>query len=483
MEDTEIIEKGLLLEAASKQGDGFTTLTFPVFCEEVKIISYVAAPMVFVNLSQYFLQVISLMMVGHLGELALSSTAIAVSFCAVTGFSLLYGMSTAMETLCGQAYGAQQYQKLGILIYTAIFCLILACFPLTLLWLCMPKIFIAIGQDPLISQEAGKFTLWLLPALFAYATLQPLVRFFQVQSLIFPLLVSACATICFHIFICWTLVFKFGLGNFGAALSIGISYWLNVIFLGLYMNYSPACSNTRGVSISMELIFQGMGEFFRFAIPSAFMICLEWWSYEFLTVLSGLLPNPKLETSVLSVCLSTLSTLYAIPEGLGAAASTRVSNELGARNPNAARIAVWTLMILTAVETAIVSLALLASRNVFGYIFSNEEEVVDYVRIMAPLVCLCLIWNSFEGVLSGVARGCGWQDLGAYVNLAAYYLFGIPIGALLGFWLQFRGKGLWIGIQAGAFLQTLLLSLITACTNWERQASKARERLFEERLE
>ncbi|OMO51366.1 Multi antimicrobial extrusion protein [Corchorus olitorius] len=337
MEDTESIEKGLLLEAASKQGDGFTAFTFPVFCEEVKRISYVAAPMVFVNLSQYFLQVISLMMVGHLGELALSSTAIAVSFCAVTGFSLLYGMSTAMETLCGQAYGAQQYQKLGILIYTAIFCLILACFPLTLLWLCMPKMFIAIGQDPLISQEAGKFTLWLLPALFAYATLQPLVRFFQVQSLIFPLLVSACATICFHIFICWTLVFKFGLGNFGAALSI---------------------------------------------------------------VLSGLLPNPKLETSVLSVCLSTLSTLYAIPEGLGAAASTRVSNELGARNPNAARIAVWTVMILTAFETAIVSLALLASRNVFGYIFSNEEEVVDYVRIMAPLVCLCLIWNSFEGVLS-----------------------------------------------------------------------------------
>lgn len=70
---------------------------------------------------------------------------------------------------------------------------------------------------------------------------------------------------------------------------------------------------------------------------------------------------------------------------------------------------------------------------------------------------------------SGVARGCGWQDLGAYANLAAYYLCGIPIAAALGFWLELRGQGLWIGILAGAFLQTVLLSIITSCTNWEKQ--------------
>lgn len=69
----------------------------------------------------------------------------------------------------------------------------------------------------------------------------------------------------------------------------------------------------------------------------------------------------------------------------------------------------------------------------------------------------------------GVARGCGWQHIGAYVNLAAFYLFGIPIAAVLGFWVGIRGKGLWIGIQAGAFLQTVMLSVITCCTNWEKQ--------------
>ncbi|GMY18483.1 protein DETOXIFICATION 12-like [Fagus crenata] len=452
------------------------SLTWANFSEELKRLGFLAGPLVIVTFSQYLLQVISLMMVGHLGELALSSTAIAISLCGVTGFSLLLGMASALETLCGQAYGAQQYQKIGIQTYTAIFSLILVCLPLSLIWIYMGKLLSFIGQDPLISYEAGKFTMWLVPALFAYATLQPLVRYFQTQSLVKPMLISSCAILCFHIPLCWILVFKSGLENLGAAVAISISYWLNVILLGLYMKYYSACKKTL-VPISMEL-FQGIGEFFRFAIPSTVMTCLEWWSFELLILLSGLLPNPELETSVLSVCLATISTLYTIPIGLGSAASTRVSNELGAGNPQVARVVVFAVLFLAIIETSIVSTILFASRRVFGYTFSNEKEVVDYVTTMAPLASLSVILDSIQGVLAGVARGSGWQHLGAYVNLGAFYLCGIPVAAVLGFLTKLRGKGLWIGIQIGSFVQTVMLSIITSCTNWEIQASKARERVF-----
>lgn len=386
------------------------------------------------------------------------------------------GMSSALETLCGQAYGAKQYQKLGTQTYTAIFCLVLVCIPLSVLWMYLGKILVFVGQDPAISHEAGKFIMWLVPALFAYAILQPLVRYFQSQSLVMPMLFSSCACLCFHIPLCWVLVFKAGLYNIGAAIALCISFWLNVIFLVLYMMYSPTCAKTRA-PISME-IFQGVGEFFRFAIPSAVMICLEWWSFELLVLLSGLLPNPELETSVLSICLTTIATLYAIPYGVGAAGSTRVSNELGAGNPQAARMVVYAVMLIAVIETTIVSTTLFASRHVFGYLFSNEKEVVDYVTTIAPLVCLSVIMDSLQGVLSGIARGTGWQHIGAYINLGAFYLCGIPVAAMLGFWLQLKGLGLWVGIQVGAFTQTLLLSIVTGCTNWEKQAAEARERIF-----
>ncbi|KAK1416095.1 hypothetical protein QVD17_31883 [Tagetes erecta] len=471
------MEEGLIL----KQRDNNNRLTWRVLVTEMKKLGFVAGPMVAVTLSQYLLQVIAVTMVGHLGELALSSTSIAISFTSVTGFSLIMGMSSALETLCGQAYGAQQYKKVGIQTYTAIFSLLLVCVPLSIFWRYTGSLLVLIGQNPLISQEAGEFITWLIPALFASAIIQPLIRYFQMQSMLLPMLASSTFALCLHIPLCWALVYKTGLGNVGAAISIGVAMWSNAIFLFFYMKYSPACAKTRS-PISLE-VFQGMKQFFSFAIPSAVMICLEWWSYEFLILLSGLLPNPELETSVLSVCLNTIATLYAIPYGFAAGVSTRVSNELGAGNPQGARVAVKAIMILAVIETSIVSMIVFLNRHIFGYIFTNEKEVVDYVTKIAPLLCINIIMDSLQGTLSGVARGVGWQHLGAYANLAAFYLVGIPVAALLGFRTSLRGEGLWIGILVGATIQVVLLSVVTICTNYEKQATKARERVLEEERE
>ncbi|KAJ9554212.1 hypothetical protein OSB04_018257 [Centaurea solstitialis] len=80
------MEEGLL----QKQGDDDQRLlTWRVLVEEMKKLGYIAGPMAAVTLSQYLLQVISVMMVGHLGELSLSSTSIAISLSSVTGFSLI----------------------------------------------------------------------------------------------------------------------------------------------------------------------------------------------------------------------------------------------------------------------------------------------------------------------------------------------------------------------------------------------------------
>jgi multidrug resistance protein, MATE family len=65
------------------------TPTWSVIAEELKKLCYLAGPMVAVTSSQLLLPVISVMMVGHLGELSLASTSMANSLCSVTGFSLL----------------------------------------------------------------------------------------------------------------------------------------------------------------------------------------------------------------------------------------------------------------------------------------------------------------------------------------------------------------------------------------------------------
>ncbi|OMO73239.1 Multi antimicrobial extrusion protein, partial [Corchorus olitorius] len=88
--------------------------------------------------------------------------------------------------------------------------------------------------------------------------------------------------------------------------------------------------------------------------------------------------------------------------GLGAAASTRVSNELGAGNPNKAKKAMVVTLKLSIILILAVVLAL-----AFGH----------------------KVW-------AGVARGCGWQHVVVWANLATFYFIGMPIACLL----QFVGK-------------------------------------------
>lgn len=99
----------------------------------------------------------------------------------------------------------------------------------------MGKVLILLGQDPDIFVEACNYAIWLILALFGYGILRSLSHNLQPQSLILAFFLSSCATLCLQILLCWGLVSKTDFGNTGAELSIGISYWFNVIILALYM--------------------------------------------------------------------------------------------------------------------------------------------------------------------------------------------------------------------------------------------------------
>ncbi|CAN4106922.1 unnamed protein product [Withania somnifera] len=280
------------------------------YLEEERKILALAGPLMSVNFLLYCLQVISVMFVGHLGELILSGASMASLFATVTGFSLLMGMGSAPDTICGQSYGLKQE---------------IMCF--------------------------------MIPSIFAYGLLHCQIRFLQTQNNVLPMVLTAGATTLLHLFTCWFLVLKTGLGKKGAALANAMSYWVNVFLLGAYIRISPSCKNTwTGLSIAA---FSVIPRYLRLAIPSAIMLC---WSFEMMVLLFGLLPNPKLETSVLSISLNTSTMIYMLPFGLSGATSIRVANELGAGQPKAARAA-YTALFLATTEGILVAMLFTAMRK------------------------------------------------------------------------------------------------------------------------
>ncbi|XP_021727120.1 protein DETOXIFICATION 16-like [Chenopodium quinoa] len=425
--------------------------------------------------------IISLMMFGHLGELPLSAASMATSFAYVTGFSVLLGMASALETVCGQSYGAEKYNMVGIHTQRAMVLLMLISIPISVIWSYTETILVTLGQDHDIAAGAALYARFMIPSLFSYSLLQCLIRFFQTQNIVIPMMLTSGVTTLCRILICWLLVFKFALGIKGAALANTISYWINCLLLALYVKFSSSCSRTWTSSFS-KASFLGIPALLRLAIPSAVMVCLEMWSFEMIVLLSGLLPNPALETSVLSISLNTTSLVWVVPEGFSGAVSTRVSNELGAGNPEAARLAVYIVLCMTVSESIVVGLILLLIRNVWGYAYSSEVEVVRYLASMMPLLAITNFVDGLTCVLSGTARGCGWQKIGAYINLGSFYLVGLPVAILLAFFMHIGGKGLWLWILCAITLQAISFLAITMKTNWEEEAKKATERVFESKV-
>ncbi|MBA0873929.1 hypothetical protein Goshw_009338 [Gossypium schwendimanii] len=199
------------------------------------------------------------------------------------------------------------------------------------------------------------------------------------------------------------------------------------------------------------------------------MISLELWYNTILVLLTGNLKNAEVAIDALAICLNINGWEMMISLGFLAAASVRVSNELGRGNAKGAKFSIIMTTLTSLCIGFVLFLVFLCLRGRLAYIFTSSEEVAEAVADLSPLLASSILVNSVQPVLSGVAVGAGWQRVVAWVNIASYYLVGIPIGVVLGYVWNMHVKGVWIGMLLGTLLQTIVLVVITWRTDWDKQ--------------
>ncbi|XP_073029792.1 protein DETOXIFICATION 18-like [Primulina eburnea] len=456
-------EAGTPLLVRKKEG-GWLSKVIDV--EEAKDQMLFALPMILTNVSYYFIPLVSVMFAGHLGELELAGSNLANSWAAVTGYALMVGLSGALETLCGQGYGAKLYGMLGIYLQASCIITIVFTIAVSILWWFSDSVLIFLHQDAQIADQAGLYLKYLIPGLFAYGFLQNLLRFLQTQCVVMPLVVCSLVPLALHLGIVYVLVHWTTLGYRGAPVAASISLWISVLMLSLYVLKAKKFENTwEGFTReSFSHVFTN----FKIALPSAAMVCLEYWAFEILVLLAGLMPNSEVTTSLIAMCVNTEAILFMVAYGLSAAASTRVSNELGAENPARARHAMVVTLKLTVLVVVCVVLALFFGHNMWASSFSDSHVIIDAFASMTPLLIASVTCDFIQGILSGVARGCGWQHLAVFINLGTFYCIGMPVAGLLGFKFKLYAKGLWIGLVCGLSVQMIGLLLLSKFSKWTR---------------
>ncbi|KAK6269993.1 hypothetical protein POUND7_007098 [Theobroma cacao] len=239
--------------------------------EELKKQVLFSLPMVLTNAFYYAITLVSVMFAGHLGELELAGATLANSWATVSGFAFMIGLSGALETLCGQGFGAKTYRVLGI--YLQASCIISCLFSIiiSIIWFYTEPILILLHQEPQIAKKADLYIKYLIPAVFAFGFIQNVLRFLQTQSILMPLVLFSGLPLALHFGIVYTLVHWTSLGFKGASLASSISLWISFIFLATYVVCSKKFEHTWG-GFSSES-FRHIVTNLRLSLPSAAMVC------------------------------------------------------------------------------------------------------------------------------------------------------------------------------------------------------------------
>ncbi|CAN6470781.1 unnamed protein product [Victoria cruziana] len=266
---------------------------------ESRILWRLSAPAIIIMIFNFMLSFVSQMFAGHLGEDQLAGASIASVGLQGLAYGIMLGMASAVQTLCGQAYGQRKYSMMGVICQKSMIIMGLTALALAFVYFYSYHLLKLIGQSTEVSIYGQVFSRGLIPQLFAFALYCPMQRFLQAQNIVNPVAYFSVATFILHVLLSWLAVDKLGFGLFGAAATLSLSWWVLVVLTGAYILVTPSCARSwTGFS---PQAFNGLWSFFKLTVASAFMLCLEIWYTQGLVIISGLLPNPEVSLDSISV--------------------------------------------------------------------------------------------------------------------------------------------------------------------------------------
>ncbi|ORX94021.1 MATE efflux family protein [Basidiobolus meristosporus CBS 931.73] len=442
---------------------------------EIWTLLKLSAPVILTYLLQSSIQLASVFSLGHLGPTELAVSALASMYAAVTCWSVSIGISTALDTLGSQAFtGSDDPHALGIYLQRALCIMLLLFAPISYLWWNAEYLLLWLNQDPELAALSGVFMRYLLPGAFPFVCFECLKRYLQAQGIMhastYVLLITSPLNMFTNYWFVWGE--PFNLGFIGAPLATSCTYMLMLVLLILYTKYVAGGDCWGGWS---RKALEGWAPFLKLALPGTVMICCEWWAFEVSALATAYFGTTSLAAQ--SIILTTCSMFYTVPMGISIACSNRIGNLLGASRANHARLSSNCSLLLAIMFGLFNSTLLFSLRNVWGYLFNNDEAVIKLVAAVLPIGAMFQVFDGLGGVTGGIIRGQGKQEVGAYVNIAAYYLIAFPIGYYLAFVREMGLAGIWWGLLTALVVVSVGQGAAILFTNWTEEVRKCKERV------
>ncbi|XP_076950346.1 protein DETOXIFICATION 24-like [Bidens hawaiensis] len=441
---------------------------------EAKKIWMVALPGIISRVCAFGTIVVTQSFIGHISDIDLAGYALIQTLSVRFVNGILLGMSSATETLCGQAFGAGQHHMMGIYLQRSWIIDFITLTVLLPVFIFGTQIYKLVGEEESIANSGGYISLWFIPFVYNFVFSLTIQMYLQAQlkNMIIAWLLAFQFAI--HIPLSLLFVYKLNMGVSGAMIALSMSSWFLVIGELIYIFGGWCPHSWKGFTVAA---FKDLVPVVKLSLSSGVMVCLELWYYAILVLLAGYMVDAEVAISAFSICLNVSAWEFMISMGFLGAACVRVANELGRGNAKAVRFSIQVLLGTSIAIGLSFFVLCLAFGKKLAYVFTDDDRVADTVSDLSLLLSFSVLLNSIYPVLSGVAVGAGLQSTVAVVNLLCFYLIGVPLGAFLGYLTSLQVKGIWFGMMGGVLTQTITLVYMTWRTDWDDQVRKASQRL------
>lgn len=440
-------------------GDYFKATTFE---KEYKTIAGYSIPLIFTFLLEQIFPLVCSLTVGHLGKTELAAVSLASMTSNIT-LAIFAGIATSLDTLCPQAFGAGRYYSVGVHLQRCILMSFLIYIPFAIFWWYSKECLSLVVPEKELILLTSKFLRVLILGAPAYILFENLKRYLQCQGIfdagIYVLIICAPT----NVLISYTLVWNkyIGVGFLGAAIAVVINFWMMFLLLLAYTIKFNGKKCWGGFS---KKALTHWKDLWHLASSGIVMLEAEELSYELLTLFSSYFGVDYLAAQ--SAMSTTAALLYMIPFAIGISTSTRIANYIGAKKPECANISGRVGLTYSFGAGLFNCFLLIFGRNYIAGIFTKDENVQNLIRQVLPLVGVVQNFDALNAVAGSCLRGQGMQALGSLVNLITYYIFAIPLAFILGWALDLKLYGLWIGIGSGMLIIGVVEAYYVLFPDW-----------------
>ncbi len=422
-----------------------------------------ALPVVVSNLFMMIFEIVDMFWVGRLGKravAALSTGSFFVWMIRALALTIAIGALAMVARRSGEKNRKALLETAGYALVVSIFftvILLLILFPVSF------RVFYWLGLDTDIALLSKEYIIIFLSGLFfvnVMVTSEHILR--GIGNTVKPMLVTG-FSLALNIVLDPVFIFYYDLGLPGAAVATILSQFIGcVLMLGMLFKYFPE-KNFFKMKINKRLSVNYLVKMARIGLPVSFSGAMFSVIYLILTGILATFGSEPIAALGIGHRIEAFPYFFAL--GFSRATSTIVGQNLGAGNPERARVSVLVSLQVVSAVLLIVSFGFYFFSPQLYSIFISNAEVISYGEQYLKIIAIFEVFLAFEVILEGAFSGAG-DTKPPFLIIFTFTFLRIPLSYLLGIYFNLGTDGVWFVISVTTFLKGISLYYWFSKNRW-----------------